>query len=100
MYVRSASTENRTPLLWEAAVAASYNREQICTALTETDENYSNFLDLESGTVVRINLSSPDDEELSNAIASGYGDRYRYIPGGNPGASDSDVQTWLDAEGL
>jgi hypothetical protein len=29
-----------------------------------------------------------------------YGDRYRYISGGNPAADDAAVTTWMEAEGL
>jgi hypothetical protein len=88
--------------MWRAAVAGSYNREQIRAALAETDPNYSNYLDLESGQVIRVNDtdSSAQGEELRNAIFSGYGDRYRYIPGGNAAPDDSAIQTWLEAEGL
>ncbi len=81
-------------------MAVSFNREQIRTALAETDLNYSHYLDLESGAVVRIHDTDPADETTRDAVFAGYGDRYRYIPGGNPDASDGDVHTWLDAEGL
>jgi hypothetical protein len=81
-------------------VSVSYNREQIRTALAETDINYSYYLDLESGEVVKIHDTNPDDEEIRNQVFAGYGDRYRYIPGGNPGADDAAVSTWLEAEGL
>lgn len=79
---------------------AEYDREQIRVALTETDNSYSNYLDMESGRVVRINDTDPNDEELRNQVFEGYGDRYRYIPGGKPAASDNDVQEWLANEGL
>ncbi|NJM06275.1 hypothetical protein HC891_08880 [Candidatus Gracilibacteria bacterium] len=83
-------------------MAGSYNRDQIRAALAETDPNFSNYLDLESGQVIRVNDTdgSADGEELRNAIFAGYGDRYRYIPGGNTAPGDSDIQTWLEAEGL
>jgi hypothetical protein len=78
-------------------VASSYNREQIRVALTETDDSYTNYLDLQTGDVVRVHSS---DEDTLNAILAEFGDRYRYIPGSNAAASDADVQTWLEAEGL
>jgi hypothetical protein len=81
-------------------VTASYNREQIRVALSETDINYSYYLDLESGEVVKIHDSDPADEGVRNKVFEGYGERYRYIPGGNPDADDAAVQTWLEAEGL
>lgn len=83
-------------------MAVSYNREEIRAALAETDLNFSNYLDLESGAVSRIQDtdSSPETEELRNQIMDGYGDRYRYIPGGNPNPQDADVQSWLESEGL
>lgn len=81
---------------------ASYNQDQIRTALAETDPEYSYYLDLETGTVVKVPDvdPSPEADELRNKVMEGYGDRFRYIPGGNAGASDADVQTWLEAEGL
>ena len=83
-------------------MAVSYNRNQIRAALAETDPNFSNYLDLESGTVSRIQDTdeSPETEQLRNQIMEGYGDRYRYIPGGNPNPDDAAVQEWLEAEGL
>ena len=83
-------------------MAVSYKRDEIRTALAETDPAYSFYLDLETGQVVKV----PDTEEsaeadaLRNQVMDGYGDRFRYIPGGNPAPSDADVQSWLDAEGL
>ncbi|NJK79859.1 MAG: hypothetical protein HC893_03615 [Chloroflexaceae bacterium] len=79
---------------------ATYDREQIRAALTEVDNSYSNYLDLETGTVLRINDTDPSQETLRNQLFEGYGARYRYIPGGNPGATDSDVQIWIEAEGI
>lgn len=81
-------------------MSVSFNREQIRVALTETDNTYSNYLDLQTGEVIRINDTDTSQEELRNQVFEGYGDRYRYIPGGNPGADDGAVQTWLEAEGL
>lgn len=78
-------------------MAPSYDQEQIRVALTETDDTYTNYLDLQTGNVVRVHSS---DEDTLNAILAEFGDRYRYIPGGNTGAGDADVQTWLEAEGL
>ncbi len=83
-------------------MAASFNREQIRAALAETDPAYSFYLDLESGEVVRVpdTEDSPEAEALRNQVMEGYGDRFRYIPGGNPSPTDADVQNWMDAEGL
>jgi hypothetical protein len=78
-------------------LAVSYNREQIRAALTETDDNYTNYLDLTTGEVVRVHAS---DEDTLNAILAEFGERYRYIPGSNTSADDAAVQTWLEAEGL
>ncbi len=87
--------------LREGAVA-NYNRDQIKTALAETDASYSNYLDMQTGEVIRMNDTddSPDTEEIRNKVMEGYGDRYRYIPGGNPSPDDSAVDAWLEAEGL
>lgn len=86
----------------EGGLAASFNREQIRAALAETDPAYSFYLDLESGEVVRVpdTEDSPEAEALRNQVMEGYGDRFRYIPGGNPSPTDADVQNWMDAEGL
>lgn len=83
-------------------MAVSYNRDQIRAALAETDPNFSNYLDLETGNVIRLHDTdpSPETEQLRNQIMEGYGDRYRYIPGGNPSPDEAAVQTWLEAEGL
>jgi hypothetical protein len=78
-------------------VTASYNRDQIRAALTETDDNYTNYLDVTTGTVVRVHAT---DEEALNGIVEELGDRYRYIPGGNAEANDAAVDEWLEAEGL
>jgi hypothetical protein len=78
-------------------VAVTYNREQVRAALTETDDNYTNYLDLNTGEVVRVHSS---DEDKLNEILAEFGDRYRYIPGSNPEADDAAVQAWLEAEGL
>ncbi|PDW03572.1 hypothetical protein CJ255_08315 [Candidatus Viridilinea mediisalina] len=83
-------------------MAGSYNREQILTALAATDPAYSYYLDLQSGEVLKVpdTEQSPEADALRNQVMEGYGDRYRYIPGGNPSPSDADVQTWMEAEGL
>jgi hypothetical protein len=87
--------------LREGAVA-EYRRDQIMTALAETDAGYSNYLDLETGEVIRINDTdeSAATEEVRNKIMEGYGDRFRYIPGGNASPDDAAVTAWLEAEGL
>jgi hypothetical protein len=83
-------------------VAGSYNRDQIKAALASADPAYSYYLDLETGEVVKV----PDAEEsaaaeaVRNQVMEGYGDRYRYIPGGNAAAAAADVENWLEAEGL
>ena len=83
-------------------MAASFNRDQIRAALGETDPSYSFYLDLETGEGVRVpdTEETPEAEALRNTVMDGYGDRYRYIPGGNPTATDADVQSWMDAEGI
>jgi hypothetical protein len=86
----------------EVVVAASFNRDQIRAALGETDPAYSFYLDLETGEVVRVPDAEQTDEaeSLRNKVMDGYGDRFRYIPGGNPSPTDADVQSWLEAEGI
>lgn len=83
-------------------VAGNYDREQIRVALALNDPAMSSYLDLETGNVIYINETdqSAETETLRDAIMSAYGDRYRYIPGGNPSAEQSAVTTWLEAEGL
>jgi len=83
-------------------VAATYNREQIRAALAQNDPALSFYLDLETGTVVKINEAeeSPENDELRNQVMDGYGDRYRYIPGGNAVADDAAVAAWMEAEGI
>lgn len=94
--------ESVTPGAWEVAVAVSFNRDQIRTALAESDPAYSFYLDLQSGQVIKVpdTEDTPEAEALRNQVMEGYGDRYRYIPGGNPSPSDADVTSWLEAEGL
>lgn len=83
-------------------MAVSFNREQIRAALAETDPAYSFYLDLASGEVVKVPDAedTPEAEAQRNAVMEGYGDRFRYIPGGNAAPSDADVQSWMEAEGL
>jgi hypothetical protein len=83
-------------------VAVEYNREQIRAALTLTDPAISSFLDLETGKVVQIdeNATDPALVELRDQVFASYGDRYRYIPGGNPAADDAAVVSWMENEGL
>lgn len=83
-------------------MAATYNREQIRAALAQNDPALSFYLDLETGTVVKINEAeeSPENDELRNQVMDGYGDRYRYIPGGNAVADDAAVAAWMEAEGI
>jgi hypothetical protein len=83
-------------------VAATYNREEVRAALAQDNPAFSFYLDLETGSVVKIDDtdSSPTTDELRNQVMDGYGDRYRYIPGGNAGADDAAVTAWMEAEGL
>ena len=83
-------------------MAATYDRAQIRAALALTDPAISSYLDLETGQVIQINETddSPATEQVRNQVMESYGDRYRYISGGNPGADDTAVATWLEAEGL
>jgi hypothetical protein len=83
-------------------VAATYNREQIRAALTQTDPALSFYLDLETGTVVKIDETdtSAENEQLRDQVMEGYGDRYRYISGGNTNANDAAVSAWMEAEGI
>lgn len=83
-------------------MAAPYDRDAIRAALAMSDPAMSSYFDLETGTVVTINESdsSAETEEARNRVMEGYGDRYRYISGGNPAADDAAVAQWLEAEGL
>jgi hypothetical protein len=83
-------------------VATSYNHEQIRAALALENPAISSYLDLETGQVVQIDESdnSPATEDTRNRVMEGYGDRYRYIPGGNAAADAAAVATWMEAEGL
>jgi hypothetical protein len=86
----------------EIISVATYDREQIRAALASTDPAVSSFLDLQAGTVVRIveGDTSAENQRLSDEIMASIGERYRYISGGNPSASDADVDAWLENEGL
>ena len=83
-------------------MAATYNREQIRAALAQNDPSLSLYLDLDTGNVIEVNEtdSSPAMETLRNEVMEKYGDRYRYIFGGNAAADDAAVSAWLEAEGL
>ena len=83
-------------------MAATYNREQIRAALAQTDPAFSFYLDLDTGSVIRIDETdiSAVTEQLRDRVMNGYGDRYRYISGGNPSADDAAIAAWIDAEGL
>jgi predicted transcriptional regulator len=81
-------------------VAATYNREQIRAALALTDPAISSYLDLNTGQVVQIDENETGNEQLRDQVMEGYGERYRYISGGNPAADDAAVATWLEGEGL
>lgn len=81
---------------------ATYDRAQIQAALAHTNPAVSSFLDLTTGAVVQITEGdeSAANQELSAAIMESYGDRYRYISGGNPAAGEAEVSAWLENEGL
>lgn len=83
-------------------MAVSLNRDQIRAALAQNDPSLSMYLDLETGTVVRVDEtdSSPAMEALRNEVMEKYGDRFRYISGGNSAADDAAVSAWLEGEGL
>lgn len=83
-------------------MAATYDREQIQVALAQSDPAISCYLDLETGTVVSINEqdASPETEQLRDSVMAAYGDRFRYISGGNADADEAAVQEWLSLEGL
>jgi hypothetical protein len=83
-------------------VAATYNHEQIRAALALAEPAISSYLDLETGQVVQIDEAdnSAATEATRNLVMDGYGERYRYIPGGNATADEAAVATWLEAEGL
>lgn len=83
-------------------MAMTFDRGAIQAALALNNPAVSSYLDLQTGTVVVINeeASSAENEALRDQVMDGYGDRFRYIPGGNSGADDAAVADWLAAEGL
>lgn len=83
-------------------MSVNYNHDQIRAALALTDPAISAYLDLQTGNVVQINETdtSPENEQLRNAVMESYGERYRYIAGGNPSADAAAVTVWMEGEGL
>ncbi len=83
-------------------MAAPIDRTQVLNALRLTDSSKSSYLDLETGKVLLIDdtATDADTEAQRTLIMEGYGDRYRYVSGGQVDADDAAVQTWLDGEGL
>jgi hypothetical protein len=83
-------------------MAAPIDRIQVLNALRLTDSSKSSYLDLETGKVLLIDDTATDAETETQrtAIMEGYGDRYRYVSGGQVDADDAAVQAWLDGEGL
>jgi len=81
---------------------AEYNRDQIRAALALNDPTVSSFLDLTTGAVVALREGdeSAAGQALADEVMASIGERFRYISGGNPAASDADVSAWLDNEGL
>jgi hypothetical protein len=81
---------------------ATFDRAQIRHALALTDPAISSFLDLQTGQVVRLieGDTSPEQVALGDTVMEGYGDRFRYIPGGNTAADDAAIDSWLEAEGI
>ncbi len=83
-------------------MVAPIDRSQILRALRMADPSKSSYLDLATGMVLQVDDTANDagTEAQRTAIMEGYGDRYRYVAGGNPVADADAVQTWLDGEGL
>lgn len=81
---------------------ADYNRAQIRAALALTNPAVSSFLDLTTGAVVHLSEGdgSAEGQARSDEVMASIGDRFRYISGGNPAATDDDVSAWLENEGL
>lgn len=80
----------------------AFNREQIRAALALDDPTKSSYLDLQTGDVVQISETeaSPENEQLRDEVMAAYGDRFRYISGGNASADDAAVAAWIEGEGL
>ncbi len=76
---------NKSALLWHLLTRRlariSTSRQGKCIQINETD-------------------SSPATEQLRDQVMESYGDRYRYISGGNASADDAAVATWMEGEGL
>ncbi|HEY1015241.1 MAG TPA: hypothetical protein VGE07_21225 [Herpetosiphonaceae bacterium] len=81
---------------------APIDRSEVLKALQLTDTAKSSYLDLETGKVILIDdtATDADTEARRTEIMEGYGDRFRYVSGGQADASDASVQEWLDGEGL
>ncbi len=81
---------------------AQFERAQIRAALALVDPAVSSFLDLQTGQVVSITEGDTSDANaaLSAEVMDGYGDRFRYIPGGSQQADDAVLDAWLGNEGL
>jgi hypothetical protein len=73
---------------------ADYNRDQIRAALALGDPATGAVVALREGD------ESAAGQALADEIMASIGDRFRYISGGNPGATDADVDAWLENEGL
>lgn len=83
-------------------MAVTIDREQIRHALALADPAISSFLDLTTGKVVELieGDTGADQAELTQIVMDSYGDRFRYIPGGNAAADSAAVDVWLAAEGI
>jgi len=83
-------------------VAVTFDRGAIQAALAMVNPAASSYLDLETGTVVTIDEedSSAENAARRDQVMDGYGDRFRYIPGGNTSANAATVTEWLATEGL
>lgn len=83
-------------------MAVTFDRGAIQAALAMANPAVSSYLDLETGAVVTINEkdSGAENTALRDQVMDGYGDRFRYISGGNPSADDAAVAQWLEGEGL
>ncbi|NOK61150.1 MAG: hypothetical protein GFH27_549307n133 [Chloroflexi bacterium AL-W] len=83
-------------------MSVNYNHDQIRAALALTNPAISAYFDLQTGNVVYVNETdtSPENEQLRNVVMESYGERYRYISGGNPAADAAAVAAWLEGEGL